>query len=60
MRYRDQLDRSKFLSDLIKASVSFGIRKIDTPLFKAKMEQVVGNYIEELDAQTVENLIFFL
>ena len=48
------------MSDFIKACVSFGIRNIDSPLFKAKVESVVIAIVEELDAQTTENLIFYL
>ena len=38
------------MSDFIKACVSFGIRNIDSPLFKAKVESVVIVMIEELDS----------
>ena len=53
VRFRDQLDRGKFLSDLIKACVSFGLREIDTSLFKSKLENVVMSFIPELDVATV-------
>ena len=48
------------MSDFIKACVSFGIRDIDAPLFKAKVEQVVISQLDALDAQTTANMIFFL
>ena len=48
------------MADFIKACVSFSIRDIETPLFKAKVEQVVAPQLDQLDAQTMENLIFFL
>ena len=60
VKYKDQIDRKKFMSDFIKSCVSFGIRNIDSPLFKAKVESVVIGMVEELDAQTIENLIFYL
>ena len=59
LKFRDQINKSKFMADFIKSCVSFGIRNIDSPLFKAKVEQVVMSQIHELDAQTTENLIFF-
>ena len=60
VKFRDQIDRSKFLSDFVKSCVSFGIRRIDSPLFKAKVEHVTMSMVKSLDAQTTENLIFFL
>ena len=40
--------------------VSFGIRDIDSPLFKAKVENVVMAMVKHLNAQTTENLLFYL
>ena len=50
MRFKNKINRSKFMSDFIKACVSFGIRDIDAPLFKAKVEQVVISQLDALDA----------
>ena len=60
IRYRKQINASKFMADFIKACVSFGIRSIEAPLFKAKVEQVVTKQLSLFDAQTTENLMFFL
>lgn len=48
------------MSDFIKSCVSFGVRQIDSPLFKAKVEHVTMSMVKDLDAQATENLIFFL
>ena len=60
VKFRDQIDRGRFLTDFVKALVSFGIRNIDSPLFKAKVEHVLMAMVEDLDAQTTENLLFYL
>ena len=50
IRFKDKINRSSFMTDFIKSCVSFGIRNIDSPLFKAKVEHVTMSQIHELDA----------
>ena len=59
VKFRDQIDRRRFLSDFARACVSFGIRGLDAPLFKSKVEHVIASMVENLDAQTTNNLLFF-
>ena len=60
IKFKDQTDRGKFLSNFIKACASFGKRQIETPLFKSKVEHVVHEMVDDLDCQTTENLLIFL
>lgn len=48
------------MADFIKCLVSYGIREISAPLFMAKVERVVGPYVNELDSKSIENLLFYL
>jgi len=60
IKYKEQLDKGAYLSDLIKCLVSFGIREIATPLFVAKVEQTIHGEVSDLDSKSTENLLFFL
>ena len=59
MRFKDKLDKKTYLADFSKILVSFGIRQIRSPLFAARIENMITREIESLDAKSTENLLYF-
>jgi hypothetical protein len=59
-KYHGQIDVNKYISDLSKCLVSFGIRGVVSPLFAGKLEHALEPHLDKIDSKTAESILFFI
>lgn len=59
-KYHEQIDVPKYISDLSKCLVSFGIRGVASPLFAGKLEHALEPHLEKIESKTAENILFYI
>lgn len=59
-KYHEQIDVTKYISDLSKCLVSFGIRGVVSPLFAGKLEHALEPHLDKIDSKTAESLLFYI
>eukprot|EP00347_Sterkiella_histriomuscorum_P023236 403335430 len=59
-KFESKINKEVYLSDLLRALSSFGLRGLANPSFVQKIENFFEKQLDNMDAKMCENLIFFL